>query len=86
LTNAYPASNIKVVSAFHDFSFGKSPIGIYGALPIDTHHAWLLRLMEHVLERVYSHVSPRKAITIWIDRRYKGDTRGGMSQVKLMEY
>jgi hypothetical protein len=34
-------SKIRVVSAFRDFSFYNSPMGMYGALPIETLHAWM---------------------------------------------
>ena len=82
-------SKIGVVSAFRDFSFGNNPCGIYGSLPIETLHAWLLGLMEYELEGVYSYVTPSKAISRWTRLRYKGHPNGSLSKrpthVKFME-
>jgi hypothetical protein len=48
-------------------------MGIYGALPVETLHAWILGLMEYMIEGVYSHeVSPRNPVTMWLDH---GGTR-----------
>jgi hypothetical protein len=82
-------SKIGVVSAFRDFKFGNNPAGIYGSLPIETLHAWLLGLMEYELEGVYSYVTPSKEIARWTKLRYIGDPRGSLrnrpTQVKFME-
>jgi hypothetical protein len=42
-------SKMGVVSAFREFSFGNNPMGIYGSLPFETLHAWLLGPMEYML-------------------------------------
>jgi hypothetical protein len=51
-------SRMGLVSAFREFSFGNNPMGIYGSLPFEILHAWLLGLMEYMLEGVFFHVVP----------------------------
>jgi peptide subunit release factor RF-3 len=53
-------SKIGVVSAFREFSFGNNLMGIYGSISFDILHAWLLGLMEYMLEGVYLMFSPKK--------------------------
>jgi hypothetical protein len=67
-------SKFGVKSAFRDFSFGGNPLGIYGSLPLETLHAWLLGLIEYLLQSVYSHVEVDDDVSDWCDRRYSGDT------------
>jgi hypothetical protein len=43
-----------------EFSFLNNPMGVYGSLPFDLLHALPLRLMEYMLEGVFSHVAPPK--------------------------
>jgi hypothetical protein len=45
-------SKMGVVSAFIEFTFGNNPMGIYGSLPFETLHTWLLGLMEYMLKGV----------------------------------
>jgi regulation of enolase protein 1 (concanavalin A-like superfamily) len=49
-------------------------LGIYGSLPLETLHAWLLALIEYLLQLVYSHVEVDDDVSDWCDRRYSGDT------------
>jgi hypothetical protein len=72
-------SKMGVVSAFREFSFGNNPMGIYGSLPFETLHAWLLGLMEYMLEGVFSHVVPPRKVYIWCEKRYSSNVRGNMS-------
>ena len=46
----------------------------YGSLPLETLHAWLLGLIEYLLQSVYSHVEVDDDVSDWCDRRYSGDT------------
>jgi hypothetical protein len=52
---------------------------IYGSLPFETLHAWLLGLMEYMLEGVFSHVVPPIKVYLWCEKRYSSNTRGNMS-------
>jgi hypothetical protein len=67
-------SKFGVKSAFRDFSFGGNPLGIYGTLLLETTHAWLLGMIEYLLQSVYSHVEVNDDVSDWCDRRYSGDT------------
>jgi regulation of enolase protein 1 (concanavalin A-like superfamily) len=49
-------------------------LGIYGSLPLETIHAWLLGIIEYLLQSVYSHVEVDDDVSDWCDRRYSGDT------------
>jgi hypothetical protein len=51
-------SKMGVVSAFRDISFGNNPMGIYGSLPFETLHTWLLGLMEYMLEKGFLSCCP----------------------------
>jgi hypothetical protein len=53
-------SKMGMLSAFGEFSFLNNPMGVYGSLPFDLLHALPLRLMEYMLEGVFSHVAPPK--------------------------
>jgi hypothetical protein len=72
-------SKMGVVSAFREFLFGNNPMGIYGSLPFETLHAWLLRLMEYMLEGVFSPVVPPRKVALWCEKRYSSNMRGKMS-------
>jgi hypothetical protein len=72
-------SRMGVVSAFREFSFGNNPMGIYGSLPFETLHAWLLGLMEYMLEGVFSHVVPPRKVALWCEKRYSSNVRVKMS-------
>jgi hypothetical protein len=72
-------SKMGVVSAFIEFSFGNNPMGIYGSLPLETLHAWLLGLMEYMLEGVFSHVVPPRKVSFWYEKRYISNVRGNMN-------
>jgi hypothetical protein len=67
-------SKFGVKSGFRDFYFGGNPLGIYGSLPLETLHAWLLGLIEYLLQSVYYHVEVDDDVSDWCDRRYSGDT------------
>jgi hypothetical protein len=67
-------SKFGVRSAFRDFSFGGNPLDIYGSLPLETLHAWLLGLIKYLLQSVYSHNEVDDNVSDWCDRRYSGDT------------
>jgi hypothetical protein len=62
-------SQMGVVSAFREFLLGNNPMGIYGSLPFETLHAWLLGLMEYMLEGVFSHVVPPRKVILWCEKR-----------------
>jgi hypothetical protein len=49
-------------------------LGIYGSLPLETLHAWLLGIIEYLLQSVYSHVEADDDVSYWCARRYSGDT------------
>jgi hypothetical protein len=53
-------------------------MGIYGSLPFETLHAWLLGLMEYLLEGVFSHVVPPRKVSLWCEKRYSSNVRGKM--------
>jgi hypothetical protein len=72
-------SKMGVVSTFREFSFGNNPMGIYGLLPFDTLYAWLLGLMEYMLEGVVSHVVPPRKVALWREKRYSSNMREKMS-------
>jgi hypothetical protein len=57
-------SRMGVMSAFREFSFGNNPMGIYVYLPFETLHAWLLGLMEYMLEGVLFHVVPPRKVSL----------------------
>jgi hypothetical protein len=44
-----PVSKMGILSAFGEFSFLNNPMGVYGSLPFEFLHAWLLGLMEYML-------------------------------------
>jgi hypothetical protein len=56
-----------------------TPIGVYGSLPFETFHAWLLGLMEYMLEWVFSHVVQPRKVSLWCEKRYSYNVRGKMS-------
>jgi hypothetical protein len=68
-----------VVLAFREFSFSYNPMGIYGSLLFETLHAWLIGLMEYMLEGVLSHVAPPRNVALWCGKRYKSNIRGRMT-------
>jgi hypothetical protein len=68
-----------VVSAFKEFSFGNNPMGIYGSLLFETLHAWLLGLMEYILEGGVSCVVPPRNVSLWCEKRYNSNIRGRMT-------
>jgi hypothetical protein len=72
-------SKMGVVSAFREFSFGNNPMGIYGSLPFETLHAWFLRIMEYMLEGVFSHVVPPIKVALWCEKRYISNMREKVS-------
>jgi hypothetical protein len=72
-------SKMGVVSAFREFSFGNNPMGIYGSLPFDILHAWLLGLMKYMLEGVLSHVVPPRKVYLWCEKSYNSNIRGIMT-------
>jgi hypothetical protein len=72
-------SKMGVVSTFIEFSFGNNPMGLYGSLPFETLHGWLLGLMEHMLEGVFSHVVPPRKVYLWCKKRYNSNIRGIMT-------
>jgi hypothetical protein len=72
-------SKMGVVSGFREFSFGNNPIDIYGSLPFEILHAWLLVLMEYMLEGVFSHVAPPRKVSLWCEKRYNSNIRGRMT-------
>jgi hypothetical protein len=72
-------SKMGVVPAFREFSFGNNPKGIYGSLPFETFYAWLLGIMEYMLEGVFSHVVPPRKVALWCEKRYISNMRGKMS-------
>jgi hypothetical protein len=77
-------SKMGVVSAFREFSFGNNPMGIYGSLPSETLHAWLLGIMEYMLEGVFSRVTPPpRKVALWCEKRYKSNIRGRMTVLIL---
>jgi hypothetical protein len=53
-------SKMGVVSAFTEFSLGNNPMSIYGYLPFEMLHAWLLGLLKYMLEGVFLHAPPNK--------------------------
>jgi hypothetical protein len=65
-------SKMGVVSAF--------TMCIYGSLPFETLHAWLLSLMEYMLGGAFYHVVPPRKVSLWCEKRYSSNTRGKMSQ------
>jgi hypothetical protein len=67
-------SKFGVKSDFQDFSFGGNPLGIYGSLTMENFHAWLLGLIEYLLQSVYSHVEEDDDVSDWCDRRYSVNT------------
>jgi hypothetical protein len=72
-------SKMGVVSAFRELSFGNNPMCIYGSLPFETLHAWLLGLMEYMLEGIFSHVVPPRKVSLWCEKRFSSNVRGNMS-------
>jgi peptide subunit release factor RF-3 len=61
-------SKMGVVSAFREFSFGNNLMGVYGSLPFETLHAWLLGIMEYIPEGVFSHVPPQERWLYYVKR------------------
>jgi hypothetical protein len=72
-------SQMPVISAFREFDFCGNPIGIYGSLPVEMLHAWLLELLSYGSEAVFSHIKPSNEVELWCQRRYKGDARGHLN-------
>jgi hypothetical protein len=68
-----------VMSTFREVSFGNNPMGIYGSLPFETLHAWILGLMEYMLEGVIYHVAPPRKVSLWCENRYTFNIRGIMT-------
>jgi hypothetical protein len=58
---------------------------IYGSLPLETLHAWLLWLIEYLLQSVYSHVEVDDDVSDWCDRRYYGDTTSDIKSRPLQK-
>jgi hypothetical protein len=43
-------------------------------------HAWLLGLMEYMLEGVFSHCVPPRKVSLWCENRYNFNIRGRMTE------
>jgi hypothetical protein len=68
----------RVVVAFHYFFSGNSPMGIY-AVPIESLHAWILGIIEYMLEGIYNHFIPSMPISNWLENRYNDGPMGSMA-------
>jgi hypothetical protein len=78
-------SKMGVVSAFGECSLGNNPTVIYGSLPFETLHAWLLGIMFYIIEWVFSHAAPTRKVYIWCEKRYTSNIRGRMTDCPTEE-
>jgi hypothetical protein len=72
-------SKMGVASAFREFFFGNNSMGIYGFLPFETLYAWIIGLMDYMLEVVLSHVVPPRKVSLWCEKIYNSNIRGRMT-------